>query len=466
MQQPRKPERRDRGPLSAEEGFALARFAAVAGLIAAAALVAFLMFGNGGKYEVTAVFENAGQLVRGNQVQVGGRPVGTITDIGLNDDGQAEVKMQVDDEDLTPLPQGTTATVRATSLSGIANRYVSLKLGTNDSSKIDDGGRIDGDRTSAPVDLDQLFNTLDPDTRKALQQVVQGSATWYAGRSREASESTKYLSPALSTTSRLTQEITLDERVFERFVVDTASTVSALAERRDDLASLVGNANSTARAIGDENVALDRALARLPATLRKANTTFVNLRSTLDDLDVLVAESKPATKDLAPFLRRLRPLVADARPTIRDLRRLIRKRGRNNDLIELTRKQPRLARLVSVAFPRTIQALAKSLPLVSYARQYTPDLAAWFSKFGPNSASNYDANGHYARIQPIFGGFAFNDNPAGGLLVPLLPNQSRLTGFDLGNLKRCPGGATQPPPDRSAPVPAPDCDTSATPPGP
>ena len=45
----------------------------------------------------------------------------------------------------------------------------------------------------------------------------------------------------------------------------------------------------------------------------------MNLRATLDDLDVLVAASKPATKDLAPFLRELRPLVPTPEPTIRDL---------------------------------------------------------------------------------------------------------------------------------------------------
>ena len=95
--------------------------------------------------------------------------------------------------------------------------------------------------------------------------------------------------------------------------------MTAVAERRDDLSGLVTNANETAGAIAAENVALSRALELLPTTLRRANTTFVNLRATLDDLDVLVAESKPATKDLAPFLRELRPLVRDARPTIRDL---------------------------------------------------------------------------------------------------------------------------------------------------
>ena len=43
-----------------------------------AVLVALLMFGGGGGYKVTAVFENGGQLVKGNQVRVGGRSVGTV----------------------------------------------------------------------------------------------------------------------------------------------------------------------------------------------------------------------------------------------------------------------------------------------------------------------------------------------------------------------------------------------------
>jgi phospholipid/cholesterol/gamma-HCH transport system substrate-binding protein len=438
------------------------RVAALAALIAACVLVGFAMLG-GHRYTLTATFENGGQLVKGDQVEIGGRPVGSVTKLELNSNGEAEVKLALKSGE-GPLHSGTRATIRTPSLSGIANRYVALAPGPNSNPKLDDGGRIEGDKTSAPVDLDQLFDTLDPRTRRSLQRVIRGSATQYTGRAQQSRESLKYLSPALSSTSRLTSEVALDEKVFERFVGDTATTVSALAERRDDLAGLVGNANTTFKAIGDENVALDRSLELLPSTLRKANTTFVNLRSTLDDLDVLVNESKPATKELAPFLRELRPLVHDARPTIEDLRTLIRKPGPNNDLIELTAKQPRLAELTATVFPRTIRTLNRAQPVIEYARQYGPDLAAYLTKFG-QGASNYDANGHFARIQPLFGGYSFADNPAGGVLTPVDP-ASKLAGFDSGNLKRCPGGATQPSPDGSSNWPVPDCDPGTAPSGP
>ena len=429
-------------------------------------LVGLLMLSGSDKYNVKATFQTAGQLVNGNEVQVGGKPVGKVTSIELDDNGQAEVEMEVDSE-FEPLHEGTRATIRVGSLSGIAGRYVSIAPGPNDASEIEDGGQIDADDTTTPVDLDQLFNTLDPKTRKGLQQIVQGGATQYDGRAQEANEAAKYFNPALSTSSRLVNELIRDDERFESFVVDTATVVGAIAERRDDLADLVSNANATTRAIGDENAALARALGLLPPTLRKANTTFVNLRAALGDLDVLVAESKPATKDLAPFFRALRPLVADAEPTIRDLRFLIKKSGPGNDLIDLTRKQPRLAQLASVAFPRSIRALRKSQPVIEYIRPYTPDFAGWLTKFG-QGASNYDAHGHFARIQPMFNPFSLTSAPLLGQVLTPVQDATRLQGLETTQSFRCPGGATQPPPDGSAPWldESADCDPDTVPPGP
>ena len=448
------------GPLST-----LARAGAVAAIAAVVLVLVLVLFAAGGGYEVKAVFQNAGQLVKGNQVEVGGQRVGSISKIRLTDDGMAEIVMKLDR--LTPVHEGTSATIRATSLSGYANRYVSLALGPNSNRALPSGSTISADRTTAPVELDQVFNTLDPRTRRGLRQFIQGQATWYDGKARQADRSLHYLNPALATSSRVTRELIRDRVVFQRFVSDTARVVTALASRRADLSSLVTGANATAGAIGSENAALGRSLDLLPDTLRKGSTTFVNLRATLDDLDVLVNESKPATRRLAPFLRVLRPLVRDARPTIRDLRFLIRRAGPGNDLIDLERQTPRLARLTDVVFPRTIRALQKAQPVIEYARPYTPDLAGWLTKFG-QGASPYDANGHYARIQPLFNAFNFNPTPGGEVLTFTGPT-SRLAGLQVQKSQRCPGGAMQPPPDGSAPyreTPTFACDPSTTPPGP
>jgi phospholipid/cholesterol/gamma-HCH transport system substrate-binding protein len=427
----------------------VARAAAVLALALVVALAAWLLLlRGGGGTEYTLLFENAGQLVPDNDVQVGGRRVGSVKSIELTENNQAAVKIRVE-EPYAPLGDGTNATIRLTSLSGIANRYIALTPAPEGANELPDGATLTTASTTPVVDLDQIFNTLDEKTRGDLQDVVKGFARQYQGKGPEAGEAAEYFNPLLSTSRRLVGEVTEDEASLTRFIVDSSRLVTALAEKRDDLAGLVGNANATAQAIGSENVALAQALGLLPTTLRRANTTFVNLRATLDDLDVLVAESKPATKDLAPFLRELRPLVAASRPTIADLRTLLRREGPDNDLTDATRRMPSLQQVATPAFRNGREALVKAQPVLEFLRPYTPDVTGWLRDFG-QGASNYDANGHYARIQPIFNAFNFNDNPAGGVLTPIPPSQ-RFDGLETNQLRRCPGAASQPAADGSAP---------------
>jgi phospholipid/cholesterol/gamma-HCH transport system substrate-binding protein len=444
-----------------------ARGAALGALVLAVAVVAVLLLRGDGGTTYKLRFENAGQLVKDDDVQVGGRRIGSIRKITLTDDNQAEITISVTG-DYAPLHEGTTAIIRATSLSGIANRYVALTPGPNSNSKLSEGATLGTDKTTSIVDLDQLFNTLDPKTRASLQQFIQGSAQWYDHRGVEANAATKYFNPALSASRRLVNELVSNQQTLNAFLSNAAKTTGALAERRDDLSGLVSNANATASAIAAENTPFNQALGLLPGTLRKANTTFVNLRATLDDLDVLVAESKPATKDLARFLRELRPLVHDARPTIADLRTLVHRNGSGNDLTDLLKKAPALERAAKPSFAHSIEALQKATPVIKFVRPYTPDLVGWLRDFGEGSA-NYDANGHFARIQPIFNAYSFADNPAGGQLVPIPPAQ-RLAGLQTGQVRRCPGMASQAPADGSAPFRdsdgSLDCDPSLVLPGP
>ena len=426
-----------------------------------------LVIRQGGGRDYTLLFENAGQLVTDNDVQVGGRRVGRVTGIRLRDDNLAAVDIKVQ-APYAPLREGTRATIRLTSLSGIANRYVALDPAPRGAAELDDGATLPPGQTTPVVDLDQLFNTLDARTRGDLRDLVRGFADQYRGKGPEAGQATEYFSPLLSSSRRLASELSEDEGDLTRFIADSGKLVTALADEREELSALVGNANAAAGAVGAENVALARALGVLPTTLRRANSTFVNLRATLDDLDVLVAETKPATRELAPFLRALRPVVADARPTLRDLRRLVRRDGAGNDLVDATRRLPALQRVASPAFTSGQGALARLQPVLEFARPYAPDLTGWLRDFGAGAA-NYDANGHYARIQPVYNAFSFRDTPAGGELTPIAPAQ-RFAGLETGKLRRCPGAATQPPADGSAPYQDAggglDCDPTISLPGP
>ncbi len=197
----------------------IGRVAALGAVVAAVVLVAMVLFDAGrGGYEVTARFANAGQIVKGNPVQSAGTQIGTVEAIDITDDGRAELRLSIDDAH-APLREGTRAAIKQLSLSGIANRYVELSLGPGGRRDIPDGGEIESARTRAAVELDQLFNTLDPRTRRALQRFLQGSARQFRGAGAQARETFRYLNPALSTSSRLFSELTREINIIERFLV-------------------------------------------------------------------------------------------------------------------------------------------------------------------------------------------------------------------------------------------------------
>jgi phospholipid/cholesterol/gamma-HCH transport system substrate-binding protein len=415
-------------------------------------------------YEVTAEFANASQLVDGNQVTLGGVPVGTVERIELGDDGQALVTFTVDD-DHAPLDAGTTATVRSVSLASIAGRRVELVPPVASSgSQIPDGGAIDQSQTTSEVDLDQVLNTLDPAALADLERLVEGFASTYEGGvARQANRGFEYLNPLLSSSRRALSELGRDREALERLIVDSSQLSGALAERAPDISALIRNLDLAAGALGRQRTAITQAVGRLPGFLRNANTTFVNLRAALDDLDPLMIAALPVARRLGPFFREFRLAARDAVPTLRYLDAILRRRGADNDLVELTASAPALAEVgvgegspdCSVAgssfeaaadgdfdqgaLGEATCALSNSLPIVTHLRPYSPEAVGWLDDFSTSGA--IDANGGIARIAGTFNAFTLaGGNGLPELLSPVDPDQFfSATPISIGNNSRCPG---------------------------
>src|SRR5215211_1130447 len=416
------------------------RVLALALILLATVAVAVLLFRGNGGYTVTAEFINAGQLVKGNQVKAGGVAVGSVKDIDVSEDGHAEVKLKIDDPDYKPLRRGTQVMIKQTSLSGIANRYVDLKLGPAGGQEIEDGGAIGPDQTATAVELDQVFNLFNERTRTGLQDFFKGSGEMLHGRGTELRRGIHYLNPALSTGARLFKELTRDEPLLKRFLVDSGTLVNTLAQRREDLTGVVRNLNLTFGALGRQQDALAESVGRLPPFMRRANTTFVNLRSALNDVDPFVDAAKPAARRLGPVLDEARLFVHDGQPTIRDLSRTISQRGPHNDLIELVRSFPPLAHVAMDrrrvngaerrgAFPETADALNSSAPTIAFSRPYTPDFVGWMDDFSTTGA--YDALGGFSRAWINFSELLYGAGPK------------------LHQYRRCPGADEEPASDGS-----------------
>ena len=160
-------------------------------------LLALLFFGGGGGYTVHARFINAGQLVTGSQVDIGGVNAGTVKGFEITDAGQVDVELEVDEE-YEPLRVGTRAVIRQNGLGSPASRYVQLMLPSENEAggEIPDGGRIPIDKTTTNVELDQFFSIFDRRTRQSLRDFYKGGARQYAGRGAQGNRGFRLPEPA------------------------------------------------------------------------------------------------------------------------------------------------------------------------------------------------------------------------------------------------------------------------------
>ena len=472
------------GRRSAPTRSSAVRVAVLAGLVAAAAFLGWLLFfDSGGDYTVRARFINAGQVVRGGLVEVAGQKIGTVKKLRLTDDGSAELELAIDEE-WAPLPKGTTAQIRQFGLSGPASRYIELRYPPNkdQADEIADGGVIEQTHTTSNVDLDEVFSIFDRKTRASLRKVFRGSNRQYAGQAENASQGYLYLDPALVSASRLFRELNRDTDELERFVIESSELVGDIADRRDDLAGLISNLADTTGAInrprGLKGGALAEAIQQLPDFMRQANTTYVNLRAALDDLDPLVTEFKPVARKLVPYTAEVRRLVQDLDPAVRDLSAITTRRGRDNDLIDLSLATLPL-RDIAVgpvqrngaqregALPSAAEALASATPRIAFARPYSFDFTGWLDDF--SHTGNVDALGGFSRAGSHFSAFSFKN----GLVQPLAPVARAAEIQDaarIGERNKCPGASERDSfGDRSTPwkpYPEFNCDETQTPLGP
>jgi phospholipid/cholesterol/gamma-HCH transport system substrate-binding protein len=434
------------------KGSAIGRTAAFAAIFVAVVAVVVIIAGGGSSYTIYAIFQNASQIVAGDEVQVSGNSIGTVSNIQLTSDGLAKLTLSIADSTYDPLHEGTLATVRASSLSGIANRYVDLRLGPASAPNIADGGTIGTNDTTSAVDLDEIFNTLNQSTRNGLRDFIRGSASEYAGNGKAANLAWQYLNPAIASASTLFAEVNRDTPRFTNFITKTGNLVSDIAQRGHDLTGLISHLDQTTSALADQHPALGQAIDELPNFMALADTTFTNLRAALDDLTPLINDSKPVAPKLQALLQQLRPLAQQAVPTVRNLANIVSRPGPDNDLIDLTRLGVPLA-AVTVhhvkadgavrpgAFPQSVTALAGSTPELAIARPYAVDLTGWFDGFSHPGLN--DANGAASRVAPVVGAFSlgqtgtFTQLPVVQRLLNALTGPNHLLTYGQGD--RCPG---------------------------
>lgn len=427
------------------------RLITFAALLVAAAAVVVILTGSGGGYTVQARFLDAGQLVKGNLVQVAGSKVGEVKRLSLTDDGRAEVRISIDDTKYRPLHRGTRMTIRSIGLSGIANRYIDITPGAADAPKIEDGGVLDTTETQGIVDLDMVLDALDRPARRDLRNLIIDGADGLHGNATAANRVLAFLNPAVGQTRALLEDVVLDQAAVDRLIRSGATVSAALASRRTDVEAGIGHAATALSAVAAERDALQSTLVRAPAVMRQARGTLAGVRETLAVVRPALREAQPSAPRLATFLRRFVPAARHFGPVLRDVRALV------DPLQRTLESLPGLARAGLPAVRSATSAISAGMPIFRALRAYGLDVIAGAVRGPGDVGGYYDANGGFIRVA---GSGSFVSTADGVLsLVPDV-QPPPFTGLRTELTARCPGAATRPAGDGSSPVHDPSlCET-------
>ncbi len=301
-------------------------------------------------YQLKLQSPSAANLVRGNEVRVGGARVGAVDAIEARrrpdgtDYALVTVKM---DRTVAPLPTDSTFLIRTKSVLG--QKYVEVSRGAG-SESWEDGATVPLARmTPAPVEFDEVANMFDDRTRAAIQENLNTGGNALAGRGASLNLAIGSFRPLLRDLRPVLQTLSAPETGLGRFVGSLADAASEVAPVAEEQAELFINLDRTFTAINEvrdayqETIAegpetLDTAIENLPAQrpfLRNSARLFAELRpgvralsAALPDLADATTVGTPTLRRAVAFNRRLEPLLrsvqafAESPVTPRGLRRL------------------------------------------------------------------------------------------------------------------------------------------------
>src|SRR5581483_3012698 len=235
-----------RGPL-AHGGVRVSRHVSVrmAGALLVAVIMGTLLAAcGGGTYNVTATFDDVGDLQKSGGVQVADVRVGKISSIALTKDFRAKVSMAIDKN--VHIPKNSEALVRTTSLLG--EKFIELRpMGAPTQSPYLANGDVVTRTQQAPeleFVADSAIELLGAVNSSDVASIIQTGAEAFGGRGPELNRLLSDLSTISGTLASRTQQLTA--------IIDNLDRgTQTLANGSDDLKTLLTNLATTSQILSD-----------------------------------------------------------------------------------------------------------------------------------------------------------------------------------------------------------------------
>ncbi|WP_354700102.1 hypothetical protein DSM112329_00365 [Paraconexibacter sp. AEG42_29] len=350
--------------------------------------------GGSGGHDIYVTTSKATGALNGQYIRAAGTIVGKVAEVKPMDGGRsARLKLHLDD-DVWPLPKGTTFTMRWGGTISIFNRYLLLDRGKDGGAEmVADGGDFPAGGFRVPVEYGDLLKVFDKQLRADTKTFLDTSGVALDAAGKPLNRALDVAPGALAEADAVLSTLDESRGDVEALVQSTGRVVDAIDRADPRIGALIQGAGTTLNAIASDVSGLQATLDRAPGTLKKAT-------STLKRADGTLAGAQQVTDRLAPGVRQLRRIASplnsllgtlvDVGPTARatlatagaaapDVTKMVDKLASQAPALESIGKQADLA--------------------LNCIRPYSPEIASFGTLWG-SALSNNDGRDNYIRAIP------------------------------------------------------------------
>jgi ABC-type transporter Mla subunit MlaD len=291
----------------------------LATLVAAGAAVATTSASGDDSRTYYIELDNAFGLVKGSEVKVAGVSAGQITDLFINSQKRAVVKVELSGP-VAVLGEDTVCSSEPQSL--IAEYFIDCTpkgppIDTADESDEDhaEDPDIPVEQTRQTVQNDLVLSTMRMPFRERLTLLINSFGTALAGNSENLNSAIRRGAPALEQTQQVFHLLAQQNTIIRDLNADSDEIIGRLAERRRDVTRFIQETRDTAEASAARRDDLSQNFALLDDFLAQLKPTMAELNSVAVQGTPLAANLRRAAPGLTTLSRNLpnfNPAATDA----------------------------------------------------------------------------------------------------------------------------------------------------------
>jgi len=264
-------------------------------LILGAALLAISAGGDNGSYRVRAIFDDAGNIISGEDVKIDGVKVGTVGSVTPTAQAKAAVVLNISNDGFKDFRADASCEVRPQAL--IGEKYIDC-LPTQPRAegtplppalkKIPSGQEGAGERllpvknTSSPVDVDLLGDISRLPERQRLTIILNELGAGLAGRGSDLKDVIRRANPTLREFDKVLAILASQNKVLTKLAEDSDKALAPWARVRERFANFLVNSNKISQATAAHRGALAQNLKDFPAFLRQLGPAMERLEKFAD----------------------------------------------------------------------------------------------------------------------------------------------------------------------------------------